>query len=57
MKKALQALDNPDEDLSMQEQIEHTSRCLTQIGDHIESVLTDYDDHQTHKEWKQYVTL
>lgn len=53
MKKALKALDNPNKNVSQEEQIQHTRKCLIQIGDHIEKTLHQYQDHDLHKEWKK----
>ncbi|XP_066973477.1 chromodomain-helicase-DNA-binding protein 1 isoform X4 [Macrobrachium rosenbergii] len=52
MKKALKTLDNPNESLTQEEQIQHTRRCLIQIGDHIERCLESMKDPDTVREWK-----
>ncbi|KAG7154403.1 Chromodomain-helicase-DNA-binding protein 1-like, partial [Homarus americanus] len=52
MKKALKTLDNPNESLSQEEQIQHTRRCLVQIGDHIERSLQALQDPTSIREWK-----
>ena len=52
MKKALKTLDNPNETQTQDEQIQHTRRCLLQIGDHIERCLDEFKDPESMKEWK-----
>lgn len=52
MKKALKALDNPDESLSAAEQISYTRQCLVQIGNQINMCLTEYKDPEQIKEWR-----
>lgn len=52
MKKALKTLDNPNESLNQEEQIQHTRRCLVQIGDHIERCLESLKDPDSVREWK-----
>lgn len=55
VKKALKALDNPDQSLSEAEQVRHTRVCLLQIGEQINVCLKDYSDPETIKEWRRYV--
>lgn len=52
VKKALKALDNPDQTLSAQEQINHTRACLLSIGKQIDICLTVYKEPDKIKEWK-----
>ncbi|KAJ8953271.1 hypothetical protein NQ318_015853 [Aromia moschata] len=52
VKKALKALDNPDQSLSEAEQVQHTRDCLLQIGEQINSCLTQYSDPEKIKEWR-----
>ncbi|KAL1110510.1 hypothetical protein AAG570_008038, partial [Ranatra chinensis] len=52
VKKALKALDNPDQSLGPQEQVNHTRQCLVQIGDQINRCLSDYKDLDTIKQWR-----
>uniref|UniRef100_W4VRS9 Chromodomain-helicase-DNA-binding protein 1 n=1 Tax=Corethrella appendiculata TaxID=1370023 RepID=W4VRS9_9DIPT len=52
VKKALKALDNPDESLSSQEQVNHTRACLLSIGNQINQCLTEYKDPEKIKEWR-----
>lgn len=52
VKKALKALDNPDQSLSSQEQVNHTRACLLSIGKQIDICLTEYKDPDKIKEWK-----
>lgn len=55
VKKALKALDNPDQSLSEQEQVQHTRECLLQIGEQINVCLSQYTDPEKIKEWRRYV--
>lgn len=57
VKKALKALDNPDQSLSESEQVQHTRDCLLQIGEQINSCLTQYTDPEKIKEWRRFVVL
>ncbi|KRT86668.1 helicase [Oryctes borbonicus] len=52
VKKALKALDNPDESLSEVEQVNHTRLCLLQIGEQINTCLNQYSDPEKIKEWR-----
>ncbi|KAK9890213.1 hypothetical protein WA026_010322 [Henosepilachna vigintioctopunctata] len=53
VKKALKALDNPDQSLSETEQVNHTRLCLIQIGEQINVCLRDYkNDPEKAKEWR-----
>lgn len=52
VKKALKALDNPDETLSEVEQVNHTRMCLLQIGEQINTCLNEYTDQDKIKEWR-----
>lgn len=54
VKKALKALDNPDQSLSEAEQVNHTRLCLLQIGEQINTCLTQYTDPEKIKEWRRY---
>lgn len=53
VKKALKALDNPDQSLSEQEQVNHTRMCLIQIGEQINVCLSEYMDQDKIKEWRR----
>lgn len=53
VKKALKALDNPDQNLGPHEQVNHTRQCLVQIGDQINKCLTIYKDTDTIKQWRR----
>lgn len=53
VKKALKALDNPDPNMDEREQIEHTKRCLIQVGDRIQECLMTFSDKEKLKEWKR----
>lgn len=57
VKKALKALDNPDESLNEQDQVSHTRQCLLQIGDQINNCLNEYKDPEKVKEWRRLVQL
>ncbi|GAB0096804.1 DNA helicase [Sergentomyia squamirostris] len=52
VKKALKALDNPDQTLSTQEQVNHTRACLLSIGKQIDECLSQYRDPDKVKEWR-----
>lgn len=52
VKKALKALDNPDQNLSTQEQVNHTRACLLSIGKQIDICLSTYNDAEKIKEWR-----
>ncbi|XP_046403987.1 chromodomain-helicase-DNA-binding protein 1 isoform X3 [Ischnura elegans] len=52
VKKALKALDNPDQTLTEAEQVNHTRQCLLQIGDQINRCLSIYKDPDKAKEWR-----
>ncbi|XP_065581127.1 chromodomain-helicase-DNA-binding protein 1-like isoform X2 [Artemia franciscana] len=52
VKKALKALDNPDQSLSEKEQINLTRQCLLQIGQHIDKQLKEYSDQEKVREWR-----
>lgn len=51
VKKALKALDNPDQSLSETEQVSRTRACLTQIGTQIDLCVEAYPDSQK-VEWR-----
>ena len=56
VKNALKQLDNPGENLSDQDQLEHTRRRLLKIGDHISECLNEYTgDLDKIKEWRRWV--
>lgn len=52
VKKALRALDNPDQTLSEHEQVTRTRACLTQIGNQIDICLEAYNDPEKKVEWR-----
>lgn len=52
VKKALIALDKPDQSLSEQEQVNHTRTCLLNIGRQIDECLAAYKDPEKIKEWQ-----
>ncbi|XP_076760989.1 chromodomain-helicase-DNA-binding protein 1 isoform X3 [Xylocopa sonorina] len=52
VKKALKALDRPDQSLSEAEQVAHTRQCLVQIGNQINTCLEEYRDPEQIKEWR-----
>lgn len=52
VKKALRALDNPDQTLSESEQVTRTRTCLTQIGSQIDICLEEYPDTEKKVEWR-----
>lgn len=52
VKKALKALDNPDQSLSTEDQLNHTRACLISIGKQIEMCLAEYKDPEKIKEWQ-----
>ncbi|KAG7198230.1 hypothetical protein KM043_005637 [Ampulex compressa] len=52
VKKALKALDRPDQSLSEAEQVAHTRQCLVQIGNQINTCLAEYRDPEQIKEWR-----
>lgn len=52
VKKALRALDNPDQSLSESEQVTRTRACLTQIGNQIDICLEAYPDPEKKVEWR-----
>jgi chromodomain-helicase-DNA-binding protein 1 len=52
VKKALKALDRPDQSLSESEQVAHTRQCLVQIGNQINTCLSEYKDLEQIKEWR-----
>lgn len=52
VKKALKALDNPDQTLSTQEQVNHTRACLLSIGKQIDVCLNVYREPDKIKEWR-----
>lgn len=53
VKKALKALDNPDQSLSESDQVQHTRMCLIQIGEQINICLSEYNDPEIIKEWRR----
>ncbi|CAG4978576.1 unnamed protein product [Parnassius apollo] len=52
VKKALRALDNPDQTLSEDEQVSRTRLCLSQIGNQIDICLEEYPDPEKKVEWR-----
>ncbi|XP_077296333.1 chromodomain-helicase-DNA-binding protein 1 [Arctopsyche grandis] len=52
VKKALRALDNPDQTLSEAEQMNRTRVCLRQIGNQIDMCLDTYWDADKKVEWR-----
>ncbi|CAB0038922.1 unnamed protein product [Trichogramma brassicae] len=52
VKKALKALDRPDQTLSEAEQVAHTRNCLIQIGNQINTCLSEYKDQEQIKVWR-----
>ncbi|XP_070171806.1 chromodomain-helicase-DNA-binding protein 1 isoform X3 [Polyergus mexicanus] len=52
VKKALKALDTPDMSLSEEERVARARRCLYQIGNHINTCLTEYRNPEQISEWK-----
>lgn len=52
VKKALKALDRPDQSLSEAEQVAHTRQNLVQIGNQINTCLSEYKDPELIKEWR-----
>ncbi|XP_063395303.1 chromodomain-helicase-DNA-binding protein 1 isoform X1 [Cydia fagiglandana] len=52
VKKALRALDNPDQTLTESEQVTKTRTCLTQIGTQIDICLEEYPDPEKKVEWR-----
>ncbi|XP_041975672.1 chromodomain-helicase-DNA-binding protein 1 isoform X1 [Aricia agestis] len=52
VKKALRALDNPDQALSESEQVTRTRACLSQIGNQIDICLEAYPDPEKKVEWR-----
>lgn len=52
VKKALKALDKPDQNLSEQEQVAYTRTCLLNIGRQIDECLTAYKEPEKIKEWQ-----
>ncbi|XP_050681248.1 chromodomain-helicase-DNA-binding protein 1 isoform X2 [Leptidea sinapis] len=52
VKKALRALDNPDQTLSETEQVSRTRACLSQIGSQIDICLEAYPDPEKKVEWR-----
>ena len=53
VKKALMALDNPDPNLSEEEQLKKTRQCLMQIGDNINRCLAEMKDPESVKSWRK----
>lgn len=52
VKKALRALDNPDQTLSETDQVSRTRACLAQIGAQIDICLEVYPDSDKKAEWR-----
>ncbi|XP_044576012.1 chromodomain-helicase-DNA-binding protein 1 isoform X2 [Cotesia glomerata] len=52
VKKALKALNQPDQSLSEEERIAHTRQYLVQIGNQINTCLSEYKDPEQIKEWR-----
>ncbi|XP_033634619.1 chromodomain-helicase-DNA-binding protein 1-like isoform X3 [Asterias rubens] len=55
VKKALKLLDNPPEEVSEKEQVNHTRQCLLKIGDHITDCILNLKDADKIHEWKGYL--
>lgn len=53
VKKALKQLDKPDEDMTVQDQLQHTRTCLLKIGDRITECLKAYSDPEHVKTWRR----
>lgn len=53
VKKSLKALDNPDQTLSDAEQVQHTTQCLLQIGEHINKCLSAIHDAERVNGWRK----
>ncbi|XP_059478871.1 chromodomain-helicase-DNA-binding protein 1 isoform X2 [Neocloeon triangulifer] len=52
VKKALKALDSPDQSLPEKEQVHHAKMCLLQIGEQINKCLSEFKDPEKVKEWR-----
>lgn len=52
VKKALRALDNPDQTLNETDQVAKTRSCLAQIGRQIDICLEAYPDNDKKAEWR-----
>ncbi|XP_041464759.1 chromodomain-helicase-DNA-binding protein 2-like isoform X3 [Lytechinus variegatus] len=52
VKRALKLLDNPPEDVSEREQLNHTRQCLLKIGDRINECIQEFNDPDKIQEWK-----
>ena len=52
VKRALKLLDNPPEDVSEKEQLNHTRQCLLKIGDRINECIQEFNDPDKIQEWK-----
>ncbi|XP_072037799.1 LOW QUALITY PROTEIN: chromodomain-helicase-DNA-binding protein 1-like [Amphiura filiformis] len=55
VKRALKLLDNPPEDVSEKEQLNHTRQCLLKIGDRINECIQEFRDMDKMHEWKGYL--
>lgn len=55
VKRALKALDNPDESLSEAEQVNATRMYLLQIGEQVNTCLKEYTDPEKLREWRSYL--
>ncbi|XP_071486143.1 chromodomain-helicase-DNA-binding protein 1-like [Diadema antillarum] len=55
VKRALKLLDNPPEDVSEKEQLNHTRQCLLKIGDRINECTQEYKDPNKIQAWKGYL--
>ncbi len=55
VKKALKLLDNPDPGASELDQLAHTRKCLLKIGDHINVILSSYNEPEKIKAWRRCV--
>ncbi|XP_050313166.1 chromodomain-helicase-DNA-binding protein 1 [Anthonomus grandis grandis] len=52
VKKALKALNNPDQSMTEAEQVQHTRDCLIKIGEQISTILGQHSDPEKIKEWR-----
>ncbi|XP_071964385.1 chromodomain-helicase-DNA-binding protein 1-like isoform X2 [Antedon mediterranea] len=55
VKRALKLLDNPPEDVSESDQLNHTRQCLLKIGDRINECIAEFTGAEKMSEWKGYL--
>ena len=55
VKRALKLLDNPPEEVSEKEQVNHTRQWLLKIGDHITDCILNLKDADKIHEWKGWI--